>query len=408
MPFVTYADDDALCAGSCTSPSAAAATATMKPWIAKLLAARAEKAKLLGFKDWADYHSDDKMLRARPPPRRSSSSGSRRSRGRARRRTTRSCSRRQAGRSRGRRRVADWQKAYLETKVKKARYAADSAEVRKYFVYDKVLAGLLDITSQIYDVQYRRRRRRAPVAPGGEGLRRACARASSSAGSTSTCTRGPTSTSTPRSSRSRTASWARSCPRAALVCNFPRPDPASATPALMEHGDVVTMFHEFGHLLHHVLGGHQKWVRQSGVATEADFVEAPSQMFEEWGWSHETLSRLRAPPPDRRGDPQGARRQDAPRREVRPRHADRPADVLRGDLARVPPGRPRQARSARDGQGDAEEVHAVRLRRGHALPHLVRPPRGLLVHVLHVYVVARDREGPADALREARPHGDPA
>jgi thimet oligopeptidase len=52
----------------------------------------------------------------------------------------------------------------------------------------------------------------------------------------------------------------------------------------MEHDDVVTLFHEFGHLLHHVLAGQQEWVRFSGVATEWDFVEAPSQMLEEWAW----------------------------------------------------------------------------------------------------------------------------
>jgi thimet oligopeptidase len=60
----------------------------------------------------------------------------------------------------------------------------------------------------------------------------------------------------------------------------------------MEHDDVVTMFHEFGHLMHHVLGGNHRWIRQSGVATEHDFVEAPSQMFEEWAWNHETLARF--------------------------------------------------------------------------------------------------------------------
>ena len=60
----------------------------------------------------------------------------------------------------------------------------------------------------------------------------------------------------------------------------------------MEHDDVVTMFHEFGHLMHHVLGGQHHWVRQSGVATEQDFVEAPSQMFEEWAWSYDVLSRF--------------------------------------------------------------------------------------------------------------------
>jgi thimet oligopeptidase len=61
-----------------------------------------------------------------------------------------------------------------------------------------------------------------------------------------------------------------------LVCNFPR--------GLMDHDDVVTLFHEFGHLMHHVLAGRHEWVRFSGVATEWDFVEAPSQMLEEWAW----------------------------------------------------------------------------------------------------------------------------
>ena len=65
------------------------------------------------------------------------------------------------------------------------------------------------------------------------------------------------------------------------MCNFSR--------GLMEHGDVVTLFHEFGHLVHHVLGGHQRWARFSGVATEWDFVEAPSQMLEEWAWDADVL-----------------------------------------------------------------------------------------------------------------------
>jgi thimet oligopeptidase len=79
-------------------------------------------------------------------------------------------------------------------------------------------------------------------------------------------------------------------PEGALICNFA--DPKDGGPALMDHGDVVTMFHEFGHLMHHVLGGKHHWIAQSGVATERDFVEAPSQMFEEWGWSYDTLSRF--------------------------------------------------------------------------------------------------------------------
>jgi thimet oligopeptidase len=71
-------------------------------------------------------------------------------------------------------------------------------------------------------------------------------------------------------------------PEGVLVCNFPKP---GAEPALMQHSDVETFFHEFGHLLHHVFGGRTRWAGLSGVATEWDFVEAPSQMLEEWVWT---------------------------------------------------------------------------------------------------------------------------
>jgi len=50
----------------------------------------------------------------------------------------------------------------------------------------------------------------------------------------------------------------------------------------MQFSDVVTYFHEFGHLMHEVLGGRQRWSGQSGIATEGDFVEVPSQMLEEF------------------------------------------------------------------------------------------------------------------------------
>jgi len=73
----------------------------------------------------------------------------------------------------------------------------------------------------------------------------------------------------------------RQLPEGVLVCNLPR--------GLMDHRDVVTLFHEFGHLMHHVLAGRHEWVRFSGVATEWDFVEAPSQMLEEWAWDAHVL-----------------------------------------------------------------------------------------------------------------------
>jgi len=50
----------------------------------------------------------------------------------------------------------------------------------------------------------------------------------------------------------------------------------------MQYSDVVTFFHEFGHLMHAILGGQQSWAGVSGIATEGDFVEVPSQMLEEF------------------------------------------------------------------------------------------------------------------------------
>ena len=79
----------------------------------------------------------------------------------------------------------------------------------------------------------------------------------------------------------------RTIPVAALVMNFPQGD---HTTGLMEHGDVVTFLHEFGHMIHGIFGGQQaRWAGISGIATEWDFVEAPSQMLEEWVYDYDTL-----------------------------------------------------------------------------------------------------------------------
>ena len=68
-------------------------------------------------------------------------------------------------------------------------------------------------------------------------------------------------------------------PEAALVCNFSGGKPGE--PGLMEYGEVTTFFHEFGHLMHWIFQGQQQWAGYGGNL-ESDFVEAPSQMLEEW------------------------------------------------------------------------------------------------------------------------------
>ena len=69
-------------------------------------------------------------------------------------------------------------------------------------------------------------------------------------------------------------------PEAGLICNFPGGE--EGDPGLMQYNDVVTYFHEFGHLMHAILGGHTEWAGLSGFATEGDFIEVPSQMLEEF------------------------------------------------------------------------------------------------------------------------------
>ena len=71
----------------------------------------------------------------------------------------------------------------------------------------------------------------------------------------------------------------RQLPEGALICNFP--GGVTNDPGLMEYSDVVVFFHEFGHLMHHILGSQGQWSNGGGFAVEGDFVEAPSQMLEE-------------------------------------------------------------------------------------------------------------------------------
>lgn len=78
-------------------------------------------------------------------------------------------------------------------------------------------------------------------------------------------------------------------PICAMVANFTKP--TASSPSLLQHGEVETLFHEFGHVLHQNLG-RTELARFSGTETERDFVEAPSQIMEHWVWRADVLARF--------------------------------------------------------------------------------------------------------------------
>jgi thimet oligopeptidase len=78
-------------------------------------------------------------------------------------------------------------------------------------------------------------------------------------------------------------------PVSAIVANFTKP--TEQTPSLLRHSEVVTLFHEFGHILHQVMT-RARFARFSGTSVERDFVEAPSQMLQHWCWEPEVLQRF--------------------------------------------------------------------------------------------------------------------
>jgi thimet oligopeptidase len=171
--------------------------------------------------------------------------------------------------------------------VRRSQYDFDSQTVRPYLPYNQVKKGLMDTAATLFHISFRQELN-APawdpsvetwdVIENGKAIGRFYLDMH------------------PRKGKYTHAQMApvldgirgRQLPEAILICNLP--ETTATDPGLMDYGDAVTFFHEFGHLMHHILGGQQQWAGISGITMEADFVEAPSQMLEEWMHSPQVLA----------------------------------------------------------------------------------------------------------------------
>jgi len=185
-----------------------------------------------------------------------------------------------------------WDQAFVVEKLKEARYAFSDQEVREYLTVPRVLSGLFDIIQRLFDVKiiesqaevwhesvkfYRLERAGQLI---GQFYLDLYARPGKRPGAWMDEVR---------------SRWARpegrlQTPVAQLVCNFA--SPAGDKPALLTHDDVTTLFHEFGHGLHHLLTQVDE-LGVSGISgVEWDAVELPSQFMENFCWEWEVLQQL--------------------------------------------------------------------------------------------------------------------
>jgi oligopeptidase A len=293
-PVMTYADDESLRKEVWTAATAVGAQAPHDnaALVQKIIALRDEKARLLGKPHFAD------LVLAR----RMAGSGERAlafiedMKSRAHAAFGRECAEleefkaRQTGAPRSV--LKAWEVGYWSEKLRQERYDFDDEVLRPYLPMDRVINGLFDLASRVFGL-------RIVESPAGkvevwnadvkfydlhDGAGRHLGsfyadwypRESKRGGAWM----GYLVTGGPQPDGSRT-------PHLGYICGNLTP-PAEGKPALLAHDEVETIFHEFGHLLHHLLG-EVEIKSLNGVNVAWDFVELPSQIMENWCWERESL-----------------------------------------------------------------------------------------------------------------------
>ena len=179
--------------------------------------------------------------------------------------------------------VQTYDVTYLENKLRKQKYDVDDAQVRQYFTRDKAQAGIFQLVHDLFGADIRAWKTDVwskdvtawELYENNKLVGRFYLDLSPRAGKYNHEAQFPL----------RTGVEGRQIPMGALICNFPATGP-------MDQGDVTTFLHEFGHLIHDMYSGHTQYATQSMGYIPQDFIEAPSQLLEEWTFDYDTLKRF--------------------------------------------------------------------------------------------------------------------
>jgi oligopeptidase A len=256
-----------------------------RPIIAKILELRKEKANVLGFKDFADFQLDDRMAKKGADAQKFIDELRVRTQAAFDRENRELYAFRQELEGKDAPALQPWDVTYYAEKLRKARFSLDEEELRAYFPAELAVKGAFTLAERLYGVRIE------PVAgvPVWDPEVRAYRiidEANVELGTFYVDLY-------PRENK-RAGAWMHGLlatvppqPNLAVFCLNASP-PAGGKPSLLLHRDVETLFHEFGHLLHHCLS--RVGVRSlAGTRVAQDFVELPSQIMENWCSEREAL-----------------------------------------------------------------------------------------------------------------------
>jgi oligopeptidase A len=257
------------------------------PLVPRIMALRQEKARLLGYPDFPDFRLEEQMVRTGEE-----------ARGfviRMMERTRPYWERdlailREAGAERELTPIRPWDVSFLIEELRRERFELDEEEMRPYFPLDRVLEGLFQLTHRLFGLRVEERSLAEVWHPD--------VRYFEIRDEEDRFLGAFYADFFPRPEK-RQGAWmhdfihgrpgddGRLSPHLGVICaNFP--PPTDDRPALLSHRDVETLFHEFGHLLHHSTS-RVPIPERGGINVAWDWVEVPSQLLENWTWERDAL-----------------------------------------------------------------------------------------------------------------------